>query len=313
MSKRSKNIVKIIVSLILVGWLIFSVNWKEVLGYLIGVNFYFLLLFVILYVVGILISSYKWKILANFKGFSQPFYFFVKTYVLGIFLNNFFPSFVGGDTYRVVALGRAEKKIHSSASSVVFDRVSGLLTAMILGVVFGLFNLGVMEKFAIWNYFIYGVGVVLLIVAGLAYFYPSKFVQRISGFLPKVISKHFEELSEYRNFKIIFFSMIWATGFSFVGLAFCNYVLFAAVGINIGVLNYLSVIFFISIISSVPISVGNIGVKEWAYIAFFGIFGVPSSAAISVVILSRVIQLLVSLVALPLYLQDTKMEEKIGN
>jgi hypothetical protein len=307
MSKKIKNYIKISISLILVGWLIFSVNWKEVFGYLIGVNFYLIFLFIILYISGIVISAYKWKLLAEYKNFSKPFSFYFKTYILGIFFNNFFPSFVGGDAYRVIALGKNGKDdYHSSASSVVFDRVSGFFGAIFAGLFFGFLNFSVMEKNPVWEWFVFCSVLILIISFGATYFWPTRFMRKIINFFPRIISKHLEELAEYRNWKIFFQAMAATAFFAFVALAAANYALFLAVGVKISLLDYLSVIFFISIISSIPISVGNIGVKEWAYIFSFGIFGVSESVAVAVVILSRVIQLLVSLIALPIYLKERK-------
>jgi len=91
--------------------------------------------------------------------------------------------------------------------------------------------------------------------------------------------------------------------FSFIGVAMLNYVLFQALGIEIGMLNYLSVIFLIAIISSIPVSVNNIGIKEWAYVTFFGLFGLNASAVLTVAIISRTIQMVVSFAALPMYLR----------
>ena len=74
-----------------------------------------------------------------------------------------------------------------------------------------------------------------------------------------------------------------------------------SVGMNF--LDYLSVIFLISIVASVPVSINNIGIKEWAYITFFAVFGIEASQVVSVAIISRFIQMLISFFALPIYLR----------
>jgi len=83
-----------------------------------------------------------------------------------------------------------------------------------------------------------------------------------------------------------------------------NFTLFKAIGICLSVEQFMSVIFLSSIIAAVPISMGNIGVKEWAYVFLFGIFGVSASGVVTVVILSRILQMFISLLAIPFYLQD---------
>jgi predicted SPOUT superfamily RNA methylase MTH1 len=47
-------------------------------------------------------------------------------------------------------------------------------------------------------------------------------------------------------------------------------------------------------------------VKEWAYVTFFGFFGVSAAVVITVAILSRFLQMLLSFFALPVYLRNKK-------
>ena len=63
-----------------------------------------------IYAIGIGISSYKWKILSDFKEFKVGFIDLFKIYLTGAFINNFFPSIIGGDAYRSYMLGKAEEK-----------------------------------------------------------------------------------------------------------------------------------------------------------------------------------------------------------
>jgi hypothetical protein len=89
-------------------------------------------------------------------------------------------------------------------------------------------------------------------------------------------------------------------------MALANFVLLKALGVQIGFLNYLSVIFLIAIVSSIPITINNIGLKEWAYVTFFGFFGVSSSLIVIAAILGRFLQMLLSFVAFPMYLKTKK-------
>jgi hypothetical protein len=75
------------------------------------------------------------------------------------------------------------------------------------------------------------------------------------------------------------------------------------VGSDLKFIPFLSVIFLVTLISSVPLSINNIGIKEWAYVTFFGLLGVSIETAITVSILSRFLQMLISFIALPYYLK----------
>ena len=124
----------------------------------------------------------------------------------------------------------------------------------------------------------------------------------IKKIIPEKIINFFRELSYYDG-KVFRQSVFYGIIFSLVGVAFLNYILFQALELRIGLLNYLTVIFLIAIISSVPISINNIGIKEWAYITFFGLFGLNPAAVLTVAIISRIIQMVISFAALPIYLK----------
>jgi hypothetical protein len=57
---------------------------------------------------------------------------------------------------------------------------------------------------------------------------------------------------------------------------------------------------------SLPVSINNIGVKEWAYGVLFILLGVSFETAVTVALLSRVLQTGISLLALPVYIVEKK-------
>ena len=297
---------KIVVSLFLVYLLIINVNWQEVWGYIVHANVYLICMYVIFYFLGILISARKWQILAHFKKFTQKYFFYFKSYLLGTFLNNFFPSFVGGDTYRVYSLGNSTKRISESSTTIVADRISGLVGVMILAIIFALFNKNVLFDENIIVYIILGLICLTLIFIITLLFFHTKFIQYFMRLFPQFIQKYAGQLMQFCEGNIMISAFMHSFLFAIIGIAIANYLLFMAIGVQLTWTDYISVIFLSSIISAVPISIGNIGVKEWAYVFLFGIFGVSASAAVTVVLLSRVLQMFVSFVAIPFYLQNKK-------
>lgn len=262
---------------------------------------------------GIAISARKWQLLAKFKGIHLPFFQFFKLYIAGTFINNFMPSFVGGDAYRIYQAGKAEKKYSQSASAVVMDRLTGLFGAMILAAVFFALNFSVIANQKILlllnEMIIISVLAVLIFLATQKKMFWKKLLEilMLEKIVPKKFHQFFIEIGHYSSDKIILRqAVLRSMFFGIVGIALTNYTLFLALGERVDVLDYLSVIFLISFVSSIPISINNIGVKEWAYITFFGFFGAQSSVVITVAILSRFLQMLFSFLALPAYLQNRK-------
>lgn len=315
--KRLLFLGKFLVSGILVCWLVFSINWQEVVEYFKNIKFVYIIYFLIFYCTGIIISARKWQVLAQFKNFSHKLRFYIEIYLTGTFINNFLPSFVGGDAYRIYQLGKDEKNFKVSSGTVVVDRLSGLLGIMILSIIFSLLNFrllfeGLFLKGFQMNYnlvlqIIFLGLIICLITFSILIFLVKKkkeFVKKKLNFLPKKVFEYLLDFASFRKTSTVLSFMSYSFLFAFVGVALANYMLFLSMNINVSIVDYLSVIFLISIIASVPISIGNVGIKEWAYITLFGLFGVSSGGAVAVVLISRFLQMMVSFSALPVYLKN---------
>jgi uncharacterized protein (TIRG00374 family) len=306
--KIVKFIIKAVVTAVFVVWIIFKTNWGEMWMYLREVRVWHIALYVAVLILGMMICAYRWKKLAEFKGIKLSLWSFFKYYLTGTFINNFMPSFVAGDAYKAYAVSNPKKSYSEAASTVVMDRITGVIGLMILALVFSLMNL----KFVMGNRLL----VVLNLLVVLSLFSDiiiaklkkiTCFRKLVFRFAPQKLVDFMREVYSYgNNPKILANSISWSVVFSMVGVAFLNYILFWALGIDIGILDYLSVIFLISIIASLPISINNIGLKEWAYITFFGFFGISSGALVAISVISRFLQMAVSFSAVPMYLRRKK-------
>lgn len=306
-NKKIKTAVKVAVSVGFLAWIIWTTDWKEVLFYLKGINLWFLVSYVAVLFLGFWISSYKWQILAKHKKINLPHFVFFKLYFVGTFINNFMPSFIAGDAYKAYAIGEKDEYVQA-ASSVMMDRITGLIGATILAIFFSLLNI----RDVLSNRALVIVNIILLISFAIDISMPHikkiGFLRKlVLRFAPQKIVDFLRELYEYgRDHHILAKSIFYSILFSLIGVALLNYLLFLALGIKINPLDYLSVIFLIAIVSSIPISINNIGIKEWAYITFFGAFGINPAAILTVAIISRTIQMVVSFCALPIYIKSKK-------
>lgn len=309
MEKKIKKIItvslKLLVSIGFLVLVIYQTNWVEVYQNLQTINIWWLVLYTFILLLGIFISSYKWKLLTAFKGIYSSHWNFFKLYLIGTFINNFMPSFIAGDAFKAYQIGSPKNKYAEATSAVLMDRITGFVGATFLAIFFSLLN----YKVILANKVLIIINILLILSFGIDIFIAwIKKISPLKNWILKVTPQkiiHFlRELYSYNNKNKTITKSIWLSIlFSIVGVALLNYILFAALGIKIGILNYLSVIFLISIISALPISINNIGLKEWAYITLFGLFGVNTSAVVTVAIISRFMQMLVSFLALPSYLK----------
>lgn len=305
MKKKILFLMKIIVGSGLIFWLIEKINWAVVLKELRDVSPIFLLLYIIFQLSGNLISARKWQVIAEHKH--QELHFTLRqgffTYLTGAFINNFLPSTIGGDAYRGLWLAKKTRARAASISTVVFDRFIGLWTTAILALLF---------SFPLWKYVSSNIAVesVLIVISCfllgdlfITYAYFQPWFHRFITILPFQIRRLIEEVIGFTKKGIWLRGSLYSMTFAFVGIALSNYALFSAIGKNIDFLPYLSVIFIVTMISSVPLSINNIGIKEWAYFTFFPLVGVAPESAVTVAILSRFLQMFISFIALPQYLR----------
>lgn len=306
--KKLFFLLKVFVAAILIGLLVRKVDWVRVEGELRTIAWPLLFLYAGLQLLGVLISARKWRVIAAFKHlrFTVKDGFFV--YLSGTFINNFFPSTIGGDAYRGLWLAQKTDAKAASISTVVFDRFIGLWVTAILAL--GSLTLYFFEhpvweaplQIAFWF-------LILFLVADglLTWAYQWAWFKRNIRWLPFPVLRLFDEVSQYVEKRIWTKASLYAVLFAFVGVGLTNLTLFVSLGGSaIDPVAFFSVIFLATIISSIPLSVNNIGIKEWAYFTFFPLAGISGDTAVTVAILSRFIQMLLSFVALPYYFRGKR-------
>ncbi len=308
-SKYIKTLFKSFVSIGLILVLFHMIDWNESWELIRSVNFGFLALYTCLLIAGIGISSYKWKQLADFLGFTFSFGRYFQWYLAGTFVNNFFPSIVGGDTYRAFSLGKKNDNRGDAIASVLFDRYTGLVSMAILAVLFSLFVLPNVFEHFFWTIVLMGafVGVVAQV-----FFLPGKkwsFFALLFAFFPKKAKNIAISMEKFHERTLTIKTFLLGSLFSLIGIGLANFILFRAFGVSFELIDFLSVIFFINIIAAIPLSINNIGVKEWAYFIFFGYLGIAPEISVTVALVSRFIQMIVSLFGVPLFLWERKKEK----
>ncbi|MDO8566268.1 MAG: lysylphosphatidylglycerol synthase transmembrane domain-containing protein [Candidatus Moranbacteria bacterium] len=300
---------KILITLALVFWLIERVDWRGVLAQLSSITWPLLFLYVVFQLLGNLISAKKWQTIGRFKGldFSLREAFFA--YLAGTFINNFLPSTIGGDAYRTIWLVKRSGARAAALSTVIFDRFIGLWTIALLALLFSPVLFPFMKESLPLSLSYITLVVFFVVDLVITYAYCQAWFHTLVARLPfHKLRRFLEEIIFYTKKHIWLKTSLWSALFIFVGLVLSNFTLFHALGSDIGILPFASVMFLVAIVASIPISINNIGIKEWAYITFFGLVGVSVETAVTVALLSRFIQMLLSFIALPQYLrkEDTK-------
>lgn len=311
LSKQNSTILKWCVSLLFVGWLVMHVQWAQVWQHVLHMQPVALLEYIVLVLIGMLLSAKKWNGVARYKGFSRTTGSCFRAYLTGSFINNFSPGFIGGDVYRTHWLGKIRESYSSAASTVVFDRFTGLFASALLALIFSFSMLGEIAQSSLWTVCVVMLSILVVGVVFWGFIWKqvskSFVVQNIVGFLPQKIQRFLTEVQHYFQAEIMTPSIIYSILFAFIGVGCANLVLFSAFGADVPIIPFFAVIFLISILSSAPISINNIGVKEWTYYTFFTMIGMNPELAVTVALVSRFVQMSISFFALPEFLRRKEL------
>ena len=128
-----KQTIKIIISVILLGFLLHYTGFESTLQKLSQANLWYVPVGIALYLVAQLISAYRWKFLSAPLGFKLSFREFYDYYLIGMFFNLFLPGAIGGDMLRMVYLARsAQRKKREALLTLLAERGVGLVALLIL-------------------------------------------------------------------------------------------------------------------------------------------------------------------------------------
>jgi uncharacterized protein (TIRG00374 family) len=125
---------QIVVTVALLGWLARGLDLGALRRALTGLPLSFYVGSLLVVVAGQIAYAWRWRLLLQAAGAPVPFTHVVRQYFVGIFVNNFLPSTVGGDVAKVYYLGKRYGYTTVTAS-VAVDRVLGvgLLAALAAG------------------------------------------------------------------------------------------------------------------------------------------------------------------------------------
>ena len=251
-----------------------------------------------LIILALLVSAIKWGILlrAQVATISLPYLF--NTYLVGLFFNNFLPSNVGGDVARIADIAKRTGKAPEATASVIGERlISGLALALtaLIGL---LLSPQVSGQFAP----IVG-GLILFFVFVMGLFASRRAKRIISTVIRRLLGpKWFERIGRVagsialaiRNPSTFLWALFWSFAFH-ITLVLVNYAIFIGLNINLPLISFVLYVPIIAAIQLVPVSVNGFGVREVAYVYFFGTVGVSSSGAAAASLLFGILVMLVSL------------------
>ncbi len=283
MRHRLFNLLRMVISLGLLTFFLTKVGVRETWERLQGANIGYLLAVFLLYLLSIVLRSYRWRIFLNAQGVRVSLPKLISLYLIGVFFNLVLPSGFGGDVVRIYELSQYSSRTASSITTVFMDRLSGFLALFAMATLALAFSYRLVPPEV-------GVTIIAIFLAslvGTGALFSRPLWRRLKG-LPLLSS-----LAEKERVKELYLSAQSYTPTPFVqaislSLAFnillmiMNYLAALSFGVEISFWYFLLFIPMISLLLVLPISLSGLGVREGAYIYLFSRVGVPPSSALAI-------------------------------
>lgn len=268
------TIFKIVTSLGLVAFLFHKLGIRNVAEQLLSVNLYWLALGILIFSISNIFGSYQWHTLLKIRGIKLPFIKVLYFYYTGLFFNNFLLGYVGGDAVRIYDITKSTGKNSDAFSSVLFDRFIGFCVSSTMALFAALYW---MNLFSSGKILISVIIIFLYLLAMLVLFFNKRLIDKLSAFfkffLPMKVKMKVKEIymgiNEYRHHKLMLIKVIMISLLVQGMRIFVHYFSARAIGVCINPIYFIIFVPIIALLSSLPISIGGIGVRESSGVALF--------------------------------------------
>ncbi len=245
--------------------------------------------------VQLLLGGLRWHAILVTLGANPSLRESVRLYYISAFFNSYLWGAVGGDVLRAWLTYRRELSAKTAINSVVLDRVAAVAAVAILVLVSAPIFLA-----RAGNTLLMYVPLVLA-AAGLIVIAMAANLRRLPiAWLGTKFMRFLHSLgASVQQVLLSPKAALPVLGFALaaqIALGVATFAMAVSLGINVSMLTCIVLMQPVALLTNLPISVGGWGVRETAVVLFFGLIGVPSSAAL---VLSLQLSLLAFVVVLP--------------
>ena len=303
----SKGWLRPLFGLGLLAFLLWRVDWQELTHILSQASVGYVGAALLIELLNVMPRILRWRALLITQGTQEPFLRLLSIYLVGSFFNNFLPSNVGGDSVRMLRLGQLTGRGVDAASSVLVERLCGLLAVLLMGVAAVLSNwqlasAGGIGFLVLGTFVVFVLGMLLLFNLRRVRSWADRLTIPWLAALIGKLGKLYDSIYAFRSHGR---ALLVVLAFSFLfrlGDVFRLYVQSFALHVPISFIWLVMVISLIAVVTSVPLSLNAIGIQEGAYVFIFGLAGIAAPQALAMALLSRGVRLAVSLVGGVIYL-----------
>lgn len=300
--------IKLAVGLILIFLLLtFQVRPSEIAGVVGESDFLWIFLAGALHILGLILSAYRWKLLLRAHDVDAPMWDLIQSYLIGGFFNNFLPTRVGGDIYRMVDSRKYSGSLLRPFAVIIVERLTGVYGLLIIGVTAVALYPRFQEIKAL------AVALFSLTIAGFLFIWIFYGSDRFAGWLKKLVGRLPEKFSGNvlavfdsfwhfsRSKTLVFYAFLLGI---LLQINVILYYFFIARGLSmpISFVEACIVMPILICIQLLPLTPGGIGVREFSYIYLLKPFGVSEALSVAFSLWDYILTFFYGLIGGVLYL-----------
>lgn len=291
MNKQLLNFgLRIIVSVSLLVLLLTRIEISSLITSIQGIDIGYLLAAIVSFILYIFLWAGRWQLFINDTKIVVPFLKTVKTLLIGFAIALFLPSAVGTDIGRTFDMARSEEQKLAIVSTVLMDRLLGLLTVVGMALV----------AIAIIGYQYLNEGLLVGLVAvavifgvGWMLFFNKSLMRRfvwtldlpiINRFAP-TIKELYSTIYEMQRKRRLFLTALVVSILTVMAEIVAVIMLSYALGAFVDPVFFFFFMPIVWVILIVPISLGGLGIREAVFSFFFTQVGMVASDAIALSLL----------------------------
>jgi len=306
-----KNLIlalKLTVALLLTALILDQADWQAIAQGLQHVRLSYLALVLLAMTVCVTISAWKWHLLLRIHGTTFAFNRLHKWYFIAMFFNNFLPTSIGGDGYRIYRTLVNERSRTAAVLAVFTERLSGILTLLLVGWFAAITGSAIHGGLLSQTYVRLGIiGLICTAVITLLLL-NRRFWQHLLSWkrLPKLVHTLTEHLVDYRKQPARSFGVIAVSLLFHLFTISWFWLLMKTAGEPLAWYDVAVISALLSVVAIVPLSINGIGVIEGSLIYLAGQFGMSYETALLVGLLQRALLIPISLAGGLLYLLERR-------
>jgi len=257
----------------------------------------------------VFLSAYKWRLLLSIHGVEYSTLQLSRYYFVAIFFNNFLPTSIGGDGYRIYKTMHNGRSRASAVIAVAMERLTGFGTLVALGVA----SAALLAAGAAGKPVMLAIGVVAACCIGavpiawrMRSALPARFLAAVPEKVRALVRTVVEHIDDYarqprRSIGVILISIVFHVGVAFAYFVLLRY----GADQQVSMLQIMAVLAVTTFAAVLPISFNGLGLYEGTFLYLLAQYGVPADVSIVPMILNRGLLIAMSLVGAGLYLLDT--------